>query len=311
MDRLEHLQEIADRNLGGLKADAHLLYEIRQKAQAKPQRKTQWKPILIGGIAAVALLFGGVFGLPMLMRGQGDIALVTRSAGGTAPEQAIRLTASVPAGSVSISGSKGDIPSYRTLFAAEQNGNFPLIKIGKETYRMLTSPYGVADSLLGDALGTVTEYTLEPAVSTGEIVSNVVSAEQPVYAVAGMKGAAVAASVQGSMRLFQRVSFSGTAVVGGEGLQDVLLGSATVTAMELSDVGIIEEASEAQELVNVLLRNATYESAALSANSSQSLLLKLDNGLIVQMNAGNGTLSACGTWSCPEFFDAFTEALAD
>jgi len=310
MKKLENLKEIADRNLGGLKADAHLLYQIKHAAKAEPKRKIKWKPILISGTAAVALLCVALIAWPNL-RGQGDIEVVSRSAGGDMPAQAIQLTAYVPAGSVSISGSKGEVPGYRTLFAAEQNGNFPLVKVGSATYRMLTSPTGIDDSLLGDELGTVTEYTLEPALSSSAIVSNVVSAQQTVYAIQGMKGALVAASVNGTMRVFQRVSFSGTAVIGSEGLKDVLLGSAQVTAMELSDVGIIDQASEAQELVNILLQYANYESAAQSANTGQSLLLALDNGLIVQMNVGNGMLNACGTWSCPEFIDAFTAAVSN
>lgn len=310
MPKLENLREITDRNLGGLKADAHLLYQIKQAAPAQPERKFKWMPVLASGLAAVVLLCAGLIALPLLHKGQGDIDIVSRSAGGDTVPQAVMLTASVPAGSVNISGAQGTVPGYRNLFAPEQSGNFPLIKVGNAVYRMLTSPSSLSDSVLGEALGEVTEYTLEPAISTGEIVSNVVSAQQTVYAVQGMKGAAVAASVQGSLRAFQRVSYSGSAVVGGEGLRDVLLGSAKVTAMELSDVGIIDQAEKAQELVAVLLGNAQYVSAASSATQKQSLLLKLDNGLIVQLNAGNGMLSACGTWSCPEFFDAFTQAIS-
>ena len=34
-----------------------------------------------------------------------------------------------------------------------------------------------------------------------------------------------------------------------------------------------------------------------------------DNGLTVQMAVKDDKLSACGTWSCPEFIDAFTDAM--
>jgi len=310
MPKLENLKEIADRNLGGLKADAHLLSQIKQTADARPERKINWRPVLISGVAAVLLLCAGVLVLPLITKGQGDIQIVSRSAGDGGTPQEIQLTANVPAGSVNISGSQGTIPGYRNLFAAEKNGNFPLVKVGSATYRMLISPSGFSGDLLGENLGNVTEYTLEPAISSSAIVSNVVSAEQPVYAVSGMKNAVVAAEVQGSMRVFQRVGFSGTAIVGSESLRDVLLGSAQVTAMELSDVGIINQADKVQELIAVLLHNARYEGVADSTRK-QSLLLRLDNGLIVQMNAGNGLLSACGTWSCPEFFDAFQAAIAE
>ena len=74
---------------------------------------------------------------------------------------------------------------------------------------------------------------------------------------------------------------------------------------------MIDQQDEAQELMNVLLQNAQYEDAAESANRSQSLLIWLSNGLTVQMNVGAGTLSACGTWSCPEFFNAFADAVSN
>ena len=221
----------------------------------------------------------------------------------------MKLTADVPAGSVRISDSAGKTPAYRNLFAAAKNGNFPLVKLDNATYRLLTAPASLSDSMLGEQLGAIAEYTTEPAVSTAGFVSNAVEAGQSVYAVKGMKGAAVAAMVDGSMRVFQRVSYGGVAVVGGESLQDVLLGSAQVVAMELTDVGVINDQAGAQALMNVLLGNAQYESAAESANRSQSLLIWLSNGLTVQMNVGSGTLSACGTWSCPEFFSAFSDAV--
>lgn len=309
MKQLENLKEIADRNLGGLKADARLLQQIRQAAVPQTEIKIKWRPIAAAAAAAVVLLAVGLIALPQLMRGDGGMDVVSRSAGGEKAVTEFQLTANVPAGSVRISDGAGSAPSYRSLFAG-QSSNFPLIKSGNETYRQLTDPGNLSADLLGEQLGKVAEFTSEPAVSSGGIVSNAVEAGQPVYTVKGMKGVAVAAEVQGSMRVFQRVSYGGVAVVGSEGLRDVLLGSAQVVAMELSGVGVVDQKNEAQELMNVLLQNANYEGAAESANRSQSLLIWLSNGLTVQMNAGGGTLSACGTWSCPEFFSAFSDAVS-
>ena len=311
MKQLENLKEIADRNLGGLEADTRLLHQILHAQEPKTKRQIRWKPILAGAMAAVVLLSAGLIALPHLMRYDGDINVVTRSAGGDSMPQGIQLTANVPAGSVSISTAGGNAPGFRTLFASAKSANFPLVKIGNATYRLLTDPSAASDRLLGGELGKVTEYTQEPAISSSAIVSNTVAANQSVYAVQGMKGAAVAAEVDGNLRVFQRVSYAGTAVVGSESLQDVLLGSVQAVAMELTNVGVIDDQTEAQELMRVLLNNAQYESAAESANSSQSLLIWLANGLTVQMNVGSGTLSACGTWSCPEFFNAFSDAVSN
>ncbi len=308
MDNLNNLREIADRNLGGLTADTRLLHRILHAEAPKAKSGMRWRPILAAGAAAVVLLAVGLVALPWLTRYDGDIDVVTRSAGGELNSQAFQLTADVPAGSVSISESAGNAPDYRSLFAPRQNGNFPLVKVGNATYRLLTDSATVSADMLGEQLGMVTDFTEEPALSSSAVVSNAVEADQPVYAVKGMKGAMAAAVVQGALRVFQRVSFGGTAIVGNETLKDVLTGSVPVVALELSGVGVIGQADKAQELMNVLYANARYESAAESSSRSQSLLIRLSNGLTVQMNAGNGALSACGTWSCPEFFDAFGEA---
>lgn len=311
MKRLENLKEITDRNLAGLKADTRLLHQILHAKTPKAEKKIKWRPVLIAGAAAVALLCAGLFGLPQLLRYNGDMEVVTRSAGGELAEQTFQLTANVPAGSVSISESAGNMPGYRSLFAPEQNANFPLLKVGNATYRLLKDSVSISAERLGEQLGNVTEFTDEPAVSAGGIVSNIIAAGQPVYAVKGMKAAAVAADIQGTLRVFQRVSFGSTAIVGSETLKDVLTGSAQVVSLELSDVGRIDQADAVQTIMDTLFRYAHYEGAAESANSRQSLLLKLNNGITVQMNAGNGTLSACGTWSCPEFFEAFADAVSE
>lgn len=308
MDQLSNLREIAERNLGGLSADTRLLHRILHAETPKVKSGLKWRPILAAGAAAAVLLAAGFVALPRLTRYDGDIDVVTRSAGGELEPQAFQLIANVPAGSVSISETAGYAPDYYNLFAPEQNGNFPLVKVGNATYRLLLDAATVSAEGLGEQLGRVTDFTAEPALSSSAVISNIVEAGQPVYAVRGMKGAMAAATVQGALRVFQRVSFSGTAIVGNETLKDVLTGSVPVIALELSDVGTIGQADKAQELMNVLYLNAHYEGAAESNSRSQSLLIQLSNGLTVQMNAGSGALSACGTWSCPEFFDAFSEA---
>ena len=311
MSRLEDLKEVADRNLGGLKADTRLLHEILNAKTPTPERKTNWRPILAISMAAVLLLVAGVIGLPQLTRYDGDINVVTRSAGGDNAPQTVQLTANVPAGSVNISESAGSAPGYQNLFASGQSANFPLLKVGERTYRMLTGAVSASTGQLGRQLGTVTEFTSEPAISSSAIVSNTVEAGKSVYAINGMDSALLAAEVQGTLRVFQRVSYSGTAVVGAETLKDVLTGGVEATALELSDVGRINDAGEAQALMELLFSSARYEGASESSAAGQSLLIKLANGMTVQMNIKNGTLYACGAWSSPEFFDAFQNAITD
>ena len=150
-------------------------------------------------------------------------------------------------------------------------------------------------------------YTSEPALTSGGIVSNVVPQGETVYSVNGMSGAMVAANVDGSMRVFQRVSFGNTALKGGEGLADTLRAGNAV-AMELTGVGTVTDAATAQSLYNTLIGNATLARSGASETGA-SLLIQLSNGLTLQMAVRDESVMACGTWSCPEFFEAFAAAV--
>ena len=57
-----------------------------------------------------------------------------------------------------------------------------------------------------------------------------------------------------------------------------------------------------------LLDHATLKSADMSAKK-QTLTATLTNGLKLQLGVSGDTVSACGGWSCPEFFEAFESGL--
>ena len=204
--------------------------------------------------------------------------------------------------------SAGSTSSHQTLFAQGQGQSFPLITMDGATYRMLQSPTGISSSLLGEELGQVTEFNVEPALSTSGMVSNVVARGETVYAISGMSGALVAAQVDGSTRAFQRVSYAGTAIIGSETLADTLCDPADVEWMELAGTGRISDVATAQQLMQILVDYADYQSTAMSG--SGSLLIGLKNGLTLQLLVSDESVSACGTWSCPDFFEAFDEAVA-
>jgi hypothetical protein len=320
MTRLDQLPDIAGRALGGLHADTQLLGRIRlAAAERATKRRVRWQPVLAYATVAVVLMGAALWAAPMLRvanlpGSQPSVEVLgTRAAGSDAQanETLWERALDVPVGSVSAGEGAADAGSYRNLFAPERNGNFPLLLVNGAAYRLLISPTNTPDQLLGESLGTVTEYTLEPALSTGDgIVSNIVNAGDAVYAVQGMDGALAAAYVKGGLRVFQRVSFAGTATLGHETLADTLAVARHVTAMELTGVGIVDDPQAAQALMQTLLDNAAYESASAGDGERRSLLIALDNGLLMQMMVGDDTLSACGTWSCPEFFEAYDEAVA-
>ena len=60
--------------------------------------------------------------------------------------------------------------------------------------------------------------------------------------------------------------------------------------------------------MDVLLKNASFLRAG-GSETNQSLLIQLKSGLVLQMAVNGERVIACGTWACPEFFDAFQEAM--
>lgn len=306
MKRLEQLPEITEKALGGLTAGQNLKLRIEKAAaDPMPRRRTvgAWVPALCCALVlAIAL---GV-GIPTLTQ-QGDEPLIASQPAG-APTAGTERSLLDLDNNVTIR-QRDTVPDYRSIWAASNGGSFPLIGIEGKYYRMLTSPASVSSSLLGECLGTIAEFTTEPSLSgTDVILSNIASQNGEVYAISGMGNTLVAAQVDGSYRLFQRVSFNGSALRGNEALADTLQIAGHITGMELSDVGTITDAATCETLFATLTSSASYESSG-SVNGKQSLLISLDNGLIVQLSVKNDKLSACGTWSCPEFFEAFANAI--
>lgn len=304
--QLENLKPTADQALAGLKADRHLMLRI-EKAAANPVKETprrvNWTPVLA---CAMALVLCVGVAIPAL-RSTKSSGLITTQAAGSTPVINERASLDQRGDSVSI-GSRAAAPGYRSLWA-EGSGTYPLVGVKGKYYRMMTTPTSVSKSLLGSQIGTVDEYTTEPSLSgTDVLLSNAAAFGTAVYEVKGMGGTFVAAEVDGKLRVFQRVSFNGSALRGSEDLTDTLQISGHIRAMELSDVGTVTDAALCEELFDTLKDNAMYESSNV-VSARQSLLIELDNGLTLQLAVKGENFSSCGTWSCPEFFEAFEEAV--
>jgi len=112
--------------------------------------------------------------------------------------------------------------------------------------------------------------------------------------------------VEGSLRVFQRVSYAGTAIIGSETLGDTLCSADAVKWIEVEGMGRVDDQALARELMTTLLEYADYIGTGMSG--SDSMQIGLTNGLTLQMLAGEDSVSACGSWSCPDFFEAFAEA---
>ncbi len=306
-ERLRSLRDIAEES--GLEAGEQLKRKILRAAREKETPRRAFAPRLAAILCAAAVLIGAIaFALPSL-RGGGptptDASLIESYPAGTVTVGE-KTALDVPAGSITIRSSKN--PSYRSIWAPMSGGNFPLIGVNGRYYRLLTNPTAISGSLLGQSLGKVDTYTSEPALADpNSICSNVVAAGETVYAVSGMNGALAAANVNGQMRVFQRVSFGDNALVGRETLADTLQASSAV-ALELSGVGTVNDPAAAQRLVNILVNSASFLRSG-GSETNQSLLIQLNSGIVLQMAVNGERLIACGTWACPEFFEAFQEAM--
>ena len=306
---LRTLPQEADKALGGLTATPFMKAKIDRAVQEQQQGRIRFAmPRWVPALCCCALvLIVGLAALPRMQSQQPGTLITSGTLGEATEAPAGALTADLRDGNVFITAGRSN-PGYRSIWSEVKSGSFPLIGVNGRYYRLLTSPISVDRSLLGNAVGAVSEYTTEPSLSgTDTVLSNVVSAGTKVYAVKGMDGTLVAAEVNGSLRLFQRVSFNGNALRGKEKLADTLQISGHVIAMELSGVGTITDPAVCEKLLTTLLKYASYESSG-SISSKQALLIELDNGLVVQMAVRSDMLAACGVWSCPEFFEAFEDA---
>ncbi len=309
MKNLDQLPEVVNETLGGLTAGQNLKLRIEKAVQPSAQtpvrrRARAWIPALA---CALVVALGAVFAVPALMRQQEQQPLIVSQAAGDGQVGIERGTLGMVRGNTTIVADR-NTPSYRSLWAESTNGAFPLLGINGRYYRLLTSPDSVSDRVLDESCGTVAEFTAEPSLSGNDVVlSNTAPVGTAIYPVSGMESTLVAAQIDGNTRLFQRVGFNGNALKGNESLADTLQIAGHIIGMELSDVGSVTDADACETLFDTLVSNASYESSG-SVSGQQSLLIELDNGLTVQLAVKNDRFSACGTWSCPEFFEAFEAA---
>ena len=307
-ERLRELPKIAE-NMG-VDASAQLKYRIRNAARDRMNGRQKSLKILGPAVAlALVLCIGLGAVVPSLQMGKEPKVdpLTAQAAGDGSIYNGMERGAllDVPQGSISISAS--GVPDYRSIWAGS-GANFPLVTVNGQYYRMLTTPATLSGSLRGEELGTVSVYTAEPALAeAGAVVSNTVAEGERIYAVKDMNGV-VCANADGNLRVFQRVGYGDSAVMGAEKLKDTLPNSGVI-ALELSGVGSVRDSGKAQELVDILMDNAVYQRAA-SGETGSSLLVFYHNGITVQLAVSDEKVIGCGTWACPDFFDAFEEAAA-
>lgn len=305
--KLERLPEVAQESLSGLKADAALFQRIKSKSshgtalRSFPLRRT-----LALACSLLLIVSLSVIGINSLPGRNQNVPTINTQAAGAMIEGAVLSAWDLPRGSISL-GEPGSVPTYQGVWARASGGNFPLLRVNGAYYRLLSNPSSIDSSMLGSGLGTVEVFTDEPALdSSGQMLSNVIPAGTQVSQLSGMPGTAVAAELDGKLRVFQRVSFSGNALLGGEGLSSTLQGN--VVGLQLSGVGTVTDAAQVSNLMGILFNQSSYQSGS-TRTSDQALLIQYGNGIVLQMAVKANSLIACGTWSNPGFLEAFAKAV--
>ena len=319
-DKLDQLRPIANETLGGLRADEAMRHRILRAAreEAAPKRNTVKRAVPAVFMAALALACVGAAGLrlnkpadvavTMVARSMPDAAVVeieTIAAGG-GPAAEAELVADLGGGA----RIAAKAPQEESLFAST-GGDIAMIAVEGRVYRMLKTPKDIGSSLLAGEAGRVAQHDSMPSMASAEEMqaglSNVAAEGTAVYAVKGLdRQTAVAAEVEGRMRVFQRVSYAGRGPSGAS-LEETFSVRGHVKEMTLSGVGTLE-GDAANRVIAVLLDGAVLKSADATARS-QTLTVTLDSGLKLQLGVSGDTLCGCGGWSCPEFFEAFEAAL--
>ena len=315
---LDQLGPITDEMLGGLQADEALRMKIKHAAaQNQTTRRAPVRQFVPAACcAALALACVGILGprlnenttenTAMLANEPVAVSIDTIAAGEGAAYAGGELVADL--------GDNARVrmaaPAGQSLFA-QADSDIALVTVGNAVYQMLETPKDVGNSLLGDSLGDVTLFDEQPSLASPKEMaaglSNVAKQGTVIYSIAGLpKTTAVAAEVDGNMRVFQRVSYAGRGPA-GDSLEETFSVRGKVKRMELSGVGELE-GSKANEVIAVLLENAALKSTDATARR-QTLTVTLENGLKLQLGVSGDTLCGCGGWSCPEFFEAFEAAL--
>ncbi|NLX83844.1 MAG: hypothetical protein GXZ04_08570 [Clostridiales bacterium] len=307
MIKPDQFKRVADETLGGLVAGPDLLARARmqavQNAQPQQQRKMGLRRALAMAMSLVMVIGTAALLVPQLRKPAIPI-VSTMTSGETSLDNALR-SADLPRGSLVLS--KEPSPSYLGVWERGSGANFPLVRVNGRFYRMLTHPKDVS-AITGEQLGQVAVFTDEPALDNSTAtLSNIAAMNAPVYAVSGMGQAAIAAEVNGQIRLFQRVAFAGSALQGSEGIKDAI--PAGAQALQLSEVGTVDDPAAVSRLMDMLLSQSNYQGSR-SRGGKQALLIQYSNGVVLQLAVDGDSLSSAGTWVNPEFIEAFRNAIS-
>ncbi|MDR0897597.1 MAG: hypothetical protein LBN04_07045 [Oscillospiraceae bacterium] len=201
-----------------------------------------------------------------------------------------------------------DVSQVRSLFAGTSTEP-PLVVVNGRYYRMMNEV--VSADLLGSVIANIQGLSNELELVNAGVLSNIVQPGTNVYELASLSfKTAIAAEVDGQMRLFQRTGYAANNVIGNEMFEDTLEGvSGNVLALELSGEGFIDDEEVADALVSQLTEFSAFHSNEIPEGEG-ALTIYLKNDLSLQLMVQGDVYGGCGAWANVEFREAFKAALA-
>ncbi len=306
MKPLEQLPMIADKTLGGLRADSEMRCNIQLKAIEREKKQKRY--VLYSRLAAVAccaVLLIALIGFPQESSPVFSAPNITSLPLGDGSP----LSAADPVLKSEITVSGRSRQQSSGIWAEPVNGSYPLLGIKGAYYRLLTTPESADDAWLGDQIASVDVFSSEPSLTDASVVcSNCVYAGKGIRPVKNMGGTFVSAEIDGTQRLFQRVSFNGRATVSHESFADTLQIGSHILSITYPGHGTIVDSQVCEELFSLLSKEASFESTS-TLNTEDTVIFTLDNGISAQVLIRDDKISACGVWSCPEFVSALEAKL--
>ncbi|MDR1599524.1 MAG: hypothetical protein LBS11_06610 [Oscillospiraceae bacterium] len=318
---MDRVPESAEQMLGTVRADGALRHRIITNANRSGHRTPLSARLAIprprGALArrltpalGAALALVVVVGMAMRLYG---LEPFERWNPPTQANDTIPMTQSFRAGDLMTGALKlsSGAPEYRSLFASADGGEPALLSVNGRYYQLLTAPLSLPADMLDSKIGDVQQFTDDISLASRiGVLSNVAPEGEAVYSILDCSTRSMVASrVDGSMRLFQRVGYAAKSLVGSdERFSDTLSIEGKVRALELSGVGIVTDAAQANALASTLLADARAWSGEAVPAGEQALTIYLTNGLALQLNVSGDVVEACGAWSCPQFFERFRTA---
>jgi len=325
----ENVPATAHQLLGGVKADGVLRHKIitmakrrgslfsnmgasrdprvnvgQMNARRRVSRLNRWLP----SAAAAAVFVAAIVISFMTQSGPG----ITPAQMGTAADRGIMDMEHAASGSSTpfFMPTMDAIPEYNSIFEFTPSGEPALLAVNGRFYQMLSVPLDLQASYIGIKHGDI--MPLSDDISMADkigVYSNVVHDGEIVYSVGSFSTRTmVTARVNGAMRVFQRVSYGGKALLGEEAFRGTIAVSNYVGALELSGVGALTVESNPEavnSLMDILYNKPVPSPEGAAGPGNQSLKLHLNGGLTLQLLVSGDLIEACGTWYCPEFFSEF------